>query len=77
MTIYHPVGTCKMGPPSDPGAVVDPRLRVYGIKGLRVIDASMYVLFIAVHFESPKLNNKSYHILECQRFLVEIRMHPQ
>lgn len=41
MTIYHPVGTCKMGPANDLGAVVDPRLRVYGVKGLRVIDASI------------------------------------
>lgn len=41
MTIYHPVGTAKMGPPTDPTAVVDPRLRVYGIRGLRVIDASI------------------------------------
>jgi choline dehydrogenase-like flavoprotein len=38
-TIYHPVGTCKMG--EDPMAVVDPRLRVHGIAGLRVIDASV------------------------------------
>jgi choline dehydrogenase len=38
-TIYHPVGTCKMG--IDPMAVVDPRLRVHGITGLRVIDASV------------------------------------
>ncbi|CAB0043387.1 unnamed protein product [Trichogramma brassicae] len=41
MTIYHPVGTAKMGPAWDPEAVVDPRLRVYGIQGLRVIDASI------------------------------------
>jgi choline dehydrogenase len=38
-TIYHPVGTCKMG--EDPMAVVDSRLRVHGIAGLRVIDASI------------------------------------
>ncbi|XP_056642913.1 glucose dehydrogenase [FAD, quinone] isoform X2 [Diorhabda sublineata] len=41
MTIYHPVGTCKMGPSWDPEAVVDPRLRVYGVSGLRIIDASI------------------------------------
>lgn len=41
MTIYHPVGTAKMGPSWDTEAVVDPRLRVYGIKRLRVIDASI------------------------------------
>src|SRR5712672_199278 len=37
--VFHPVGTCKMG--TDPMAVVDPRLRVIGIEGLRVIDASI------------------------------------
>jgi choline dehydrogenase len=37
--VFHPVGTCKMG--TDPMAVVDPRLRVIGITGLRVIDASV------------------------------------
>ncbi|RZF36872.1 hypothetical protein LSTR_LSTR004560 [Laodelphax striatellus] len=40
-SIYHQVGTCKMGAASNPLAVVDPRLKVYGVKGLRVIDASV------------------------------------
>jgi choline dehydrogenase len=38
---YHPAGTCRIGPGTDPGAVVDPELRVHGITGLRVADASV------------------------------------
>jgi choline dehydrogenase len=38
---YHPVGTCRMGPAGEPNAVVDPRLRVRGVDGLRVADASV------------------------------------
>jgi choline dehydrogenase len=45
-TVYHPVSTCRMGP--DPsGAVVDPRLRVHGFEGLRVIDASVFPAVIS------------------------------
>src|SRR5262249_47657201 len=40
-TVFHPVGTCKMGRPTDPMAVVDERLRLIGVSGLRVIDASV------------------------------------
>ena len=40
-TVYHPVGTAKMGPRNDPTAVVDERLRVHGIHRLRVVDASI------------------------------------
>ena len=39
---YHPCGTCKMGPISDKMAVVDPECRVIGLKGLRVVDASVF-----------------------------------
>jgi choline oxidase len=41
-TVYHPAGTCKMGADSDPLAVVDSRLRVRGVPGLRVADASVF-----------------------------------
>ncbi|ETN59863.1 glucose dehydrogenase [Anopheles darlingi] len=54
-TIYHHVGTCKMGPRRDPTAVVDARLRVHGVKGLRVIDASIMPNVPAGHTNAPTI----------------------
>jgi choline dehydrogenase len=54
-TIFHPVGTAKMGPGSDPTAVVDRRLRVRGVEGLRVIDASIMPAITSGNTNSPTL----------------------
>jgi choline dehydrogenase-like flavoprotein len=54
-TIFHPVGTAKMGTDSDPMAVTDARLRVRGIEGLRVIDASIMPTITSGNTNSPTL----------------------
>ena len=52
-TAYHPVGTCKMGPASDAFAVVDAQLRVHGIEGLRVADASIMPNIVGGNTSGP------------------------
>ena len=65
-TIFHPVGTCKMG--SDPMAVVDDRLRVHGIDGLRIIDASIMPTITSGNTNAPTVmiaEKGASFILDC------------
>ena len=53
-TVFHPVSTCRMGPDATQ-AVVDARLRVHGLQGLRVIDASVFPAITSGNTNAPTL----------------------
>jgi 4-pyridoxate dehydrogenase len=53
ITVHHPLGTCRMGDPSDKNAVVDQELRVFGLEGLRVVDASVMPDLVGGNIAAP------------------------
>ena len=53
-TAYHPIGTCRMGP-EGPNTVVDERLRVHGISGLRIADASIFPTMPSGNTNAPSI----------------------
>ncbi len=68
-TIFHPVGTCKMGREHDPMAVVDSQLRVRGVEGLRVVDGSVMPVITSGNPNSPiiMIADKAAALIRAQR----------
>jgi choline dehydrogenase len=54
-TTFHPMGTCRMGPDSDPVSVVDDELRVHGLEALRVADASIMPMMLSANINAATM----------------------
>ena len=69
LTVFHPVGTCAMG--GDDQAVLDERLRVRGVRGLRVIDASSFPHIVSGNTNAPTImlayRGAKYLLEECEK----------
>ena len=72
-TVYHPSGTCRMGSDSDPMAVLTADLRVQGIKGLRVADASAFPLLVSGNTNAPVVMLAE----RCASFMLNTASRPQ
>ncbi|KAF2878933.1 hypothetical protein ILUMI_27237 [Ignelater luminosus] len=74
ITLHHQVGTCKMGPSSDPNAVVNNELQVYGINNLRVADTSIIPFAITAHTSAPSImiGEKASDLIKSKCYLPEV-----
>uniref|UniRef100_A0A0K8SY24 Glucose-methanol-choline oxidoreductase C-terminal domain-containing protein n=3 Tax=Lygus hesperus TaxID=30085 RepID=A0A0K8SY24_LYGHE len=67
LSYYHPVSTCRMGPTHDSNAVVNPELKVYGVAGLRVVDAS-----VMPHVPSTNINAATLMVAEKASHMIRL-----
>jgi choline dehydrogenase/4-pyridoxate dehydrogenase len=78
ITVHHPLGTCRMGSADDGMAVVDPQLRVHGVDGLRVVDASVMPTLVRGNINAAvvMIAEKAADLIRCATPLAPIRRSP-